>query len=993
LEFLLTELNKRALGGKLMNRRLQYAIVWMIFAATLVTCIEPRTCQAQLKSNLKSQQAWTLDEAMAQLRLYPKDVYLQYVAMQLANRQNRLAEIADQIDSMRGNEAWEDRSERLSSVDLFSTFSGALAVQESLQLDAMRVNTPPRPSIQALSPEEKKEMESSPEYKRAYEKEARELLAEWQKQRAALELRRKTVMPVARLIGPTVKSHPWAQMLKGQKPEISPLAHYVPEDFYFVEFRSLAKLLDAVDVSDLWGTHLYDQTFREARTHKAGERIKQQLALESNPLARPFYDLVVEEVAVAGSDLFLREGSDVTVLFRFKQPEIFTERMEAFLTNAEKARPDAKRAAGKYLDIDYVELATPDREINVFAAYPAPGLYVRSNSKVAFQRILESVQGRSANGKAIPRLGDSAEFAYIRTLMPRGAKEEDGFVYLSDPFIRKLVGPQLKLTERRRMICYNNLRMIGHASLLYRTEHGQTPQALASLTKSQCAPGTFGEGELACADGGKYSLTSDGAAGVCSRHGQANFMTPCIEIPVTQVNGEEADEYKTFVTQYNQYWRTFFDPIAIRIQATPQRFRLETIILPLIDNSIYSSLASMLGGEPEPLDSSPVPRRNIFSVAVRLNKDSLFAKPASKPGESQSQGLLKSVGISDETEKQLNVTELISRGVGNQFGFHVYDAHPTFDFNLPSFMGMMMGSFNGATSFASTEALIIFAVAALNAPVYISIPVQDAKVVDQFLERLDNFMTVNTRGSQGRGWFNTEQDFYKLPLGQNQTARVYGIQFGPIKLRVFWGRIGNTLYIASKPFILEDLAALDSAQANSSAQTNSSAQANSSVRAESPEAKAADEPQPSHAIARIRSQNWDQVLPDFRLGWAENNREACLSNLGLLSSVGRAFTAGAGADRAASTQSGEQMGQQIHDYADKLYAVHHFCPEDGHYVLSPDGKEIVCSVHGSALAPRQQSAPKDDSAQGKLLRDFAGLTTSLTFMKEGLHAVVVIDRK
>ena len=134
-------------------------------------------------------------------------------------------------------------------------------------------------------------------------------------------------------------------------------------------------------------------------------------------------------------------------------------------------------------------------------------------------------------------------------------------------------------------------------------------------------------------------------------------------------------------------------------------------------------------------------------------------------------------------------------------------------------------------------------------------------------------------------------------------------------------------------------------------------------------------------------------MPDFRLGWAENSREACLNNLGLLSSVGRAFAAEAGNGRAASTESGEQLGRQVQDYTDKLYAVHHFCPEDGHYVLSPDGKEILCSVHGSARAPRQQSAPNDDSAQGKLLRDFAGLTASLTFLKDGLHAVVVIDRK
>jgi hypothetical protein len=951
-----------------MNGRLQYAIAWIIFAAGLATCAGPIPCRAQLKSGVKSQQAWTLDEALSQLGLYPRDAYLQYVAMQLAGRQNRLAEVADQIGRMRG--ARDERDERRSGVDLFSIFSGALAVQESLQVEAMRGGGPPLAPASAMSPEEKKELDGMPELKRQYEREERERLAAWQRQRAALELRRRQVVTVASLAGPAVKSHPWAKMLAGKRPEISPLARCVPEDFYFMEFHSLAKLLDAIDISDLWGTHLFDQTFQEARTHEVGERVKRQLALESDPLARPFYDQVVEEVAVAGSDLFLREGSDVTMLFRFKQPELFRERMEALLSNAERARPDAKRAAGNYLGVEYVGLATPDRGVNVFAAYPAPGLYVRSNSEVALRRVLEAIQGKAADNKPAPRLGDSAEFAYIRTLMPRGAEEEDGFVYLSDPFIRKLVGPQIKIAERRRVVCYNNLRMMGHASLLYRTENGKAPDSLATLVSSQCAPKSFGEGALACPDGGKYSLSPDGAAGVCSRHGRANSLTPCIEIPVAQANGEEADDYKAFVTEYNQYWRTFFDPIAVRIQATPRRFRLETIILPLIDNSIYTALASGLGGEPEALDSGRVPGRNIFSLALRLNKESLLA---SKPGGWQWQDSLRSMGVSDEAEKHLNVTEFISKGLGNQLGFHVYDARPMFDFSLPRFLGMMTRSFNGVTSLGSMEALIGFAVAALNAPVYISMPVRDAQVVDQFLDRLDRLMAVNTRGSVGSGGLDLRQDFYKLPLAGDRVARAYGIQFASIKLRAFWARIGDTLYVASKPFILEDLAALQSAQAGP------------------PEANADDGPRPSHALARIRARNWNQTLPDFRLGWAENNREACLNNLGLMSSVGRAFAAGAGA--ASPAESGEKLGEQVHRYADMLYAVHHFCPDDGRYLLSSDGKEVVCSVHGSARAPRQEPAPNENSAQGKLLRDFAGLTATLTFLGDGLHAVVVIDRK
>ena len=204
--------------------------------------------------------------------------------------------------------------------------------------------------------------------------------------------------------------------------------------------------------------------------------------------------------------------------------------------------------------------------------------------------------------------------------MPRGAKEEDGFVYLSDPFIRRLVGPQVKLAERRRVLCYNHLRMIGHAALFHLTQHGKPPESLAELAKAHSAPGEFGKGRLACPDGGEYTLAPDGLTAVCSHHGHAHTLIPCCEIPLTEVTGDEAEEYKSFLAGYNQYWRTYFDPIAVRIQVRPTRYRIETIVLPLIDNSVYSVLAQATAGPPSPLDVLPIPKRNIFSVAVRFNK-------------------------------------------------------------------------------------------------------------------------------------------------------------------------------------------------------------------------------------------------------------------------------------------------------------------------------------------------------------------------------------
>jgi hypothetical protein len=1117
----------------------------------------PLAVQADDPAPAQSERAFTLDEALQQLRLYPKDTYLQYVALQLARRENRVEEIAGEVARLRGNEVWNQRAGRRDQVDLFNIFTGALAVQESLQLDTMRGDAQARPM--------------PPRRPGAGVPVQPEVLEAAQK---AQELRRRETVEVASLSGPTIKSHPWEQMLGSQKPDVGPLARKVPEDFFFAEFGSLPKLLDVLDSGELWSKHLFNQTAGDARSQQVGDRLKRQLAVETNPLVRPFYDLVVEEVAITGSDLFFNEGSDMTLLFRFKQPAVFKARMDGFLQAAEKADPKVKRSKGKSNGVEYVHLTNSDRTVHVYSAYPEANLHVRSNSLAALERVVAAIQGKGADGRPVRRLGDTSEFAYIRTLMPRGAKEEDGFLYLSDAFIRRLVGPSLKLTERRRVLCYNHLRMIGHASLMYRSEFGRLPDSLEALAKAECAPGVFGKEDLACPDGGEYTLSADGTMGVCSLHGHSHDLFPCVEHPVASVTGEEADEYNAFLTEYNQYWRTFFDPIGIRVKVSPERYRLETIVLPLIDNTVYSGLAMTLGGKAEPLDALPIPDRNIFTVNFRFDKDGLAEKAGLKepePGSKQEvaagnniahgrsllylrqiglafhnhhdvynyfpaqaicskdgkpllswrvallpfldqaalynefhldepwdsehnkklvdrippvyqtleakakkagkttylapvgkglmftgdkegvriadvtdgmsntililqadeehavswtkpqdlkvdpkkpaeglvdyaesgspvlfvdgstaslrkgiaeaplaalltrnegtpafpnppdvireqnqQNAFRMFGVGNEMFANLGGPRFLLQGIGNQVGLHVYDSPPTFDFNLPAFLGEALGSFNRPGMMGSSEGLLIsFLIASLNAPVYVSVPVQDAAIVDEFLDRLDGVFAAQARETMQPGWFRVQSDFYRIKTANVPDARCASLGFGPVKFRIFWARIGSGLYVASKPFILEDLASAAALPEKGST---------------------------GHAMFRVRSRNWNQVLPDFRLGWAENNRRACLDNLGPLSSVARAI-------------SGEDKSPDVCHCADRLHGAHFFCPEGGHYERTADGKGMTCSVHGSALAPRQAPAPAQDQSLGKLLSTFAGLEATLTFLEDGLHAVVTIERK
>jgi hypothetical protein len=970
------------------------------------------------------------------LRLYPRDPYLQFVALQLARREGKEEDTTKEIANLIGKRGWRGERE---TPDLFSIFTGAVAVQESLQLETMRslpkANQPAAkaesdrgewrtvtetctkkvpettcrmvqetvvrkdgtkytvtkpmyettykevqytverkvrvtPATETPAKEEPKAKENeeeqhvpffseSPPPKPADKAESPEPIPPPEPTSpAAAEATPQADtppakvyperLPVAELAGPDIKSHPWKKLLTGRTPDVDPLARCVPHDFYFVSFRSLSKLLDAAHLGDLWGRHLFTQATREAWTQPVIERAQRQLALSATRLPPAFLDSAVAEVAVTGSDLYVREGSDLTLLFRVKQPGIFRVTMDGFLVQSEKDRPDAHHETGEYLGVKYVHLATPDHAVHVFAADPTPDLHVRSNSRVAFERVLAAIQGKTADGTTVRRLGDTREFAYIRTLMPRDATEEDCFVYLSDPFIRKLVGPKLKITERRRVQCANHLQMIAHAALLFRTEHGRAPKSLDELREAGCCPAGFNE-ELNCSHGGCYALAEDGMSGVCTCHGRSHDLTPCAEIDLDEVSGEEADAYSVFLDNYAHYWRSYFDPIALRLQITPERYRLETIVLPLIDNSIYSALARVLGGQPEALDALPVPKRNIFSLMFRINKEELHKDANPKDGDAETKeddllgglgGLLDLVG---DDAKELDLRGLLKDGIGNQVGVHVYDHDTTFYLSLPGVLGL------GGGNVSLEGSGIGLMVGALNSPGYLAVPVSDAKVVDEFLDRLDTFLAKMARQMSGEGF---SQEVYRLRSSAVK-ARGYTIGYGPVKFRVFWARIGDGLYLATKPYILDDIAAAGAVEPG-------------------PEA---------HAMFRARPQNWDKVLGDYRLAWAENQRAGCIDNLGPLSSVGRALHA-----------SSDAGGWDTRHVAEQVYGVRFTCPEGGRYVWSPDGKTCSCSVHGSALEPRQGLTPSKHGLH-ELLRDFRGLTTTFTFLEDGLHAVLNVERK
>ena len=71
------------------------------------------------------------------------------------------------------------------------------------------------------------------------------------------------------------------------------------------------------------GTTIGNAFSVQSRDDRLKERIEEQLCLKNTALAKLFGPAVIQSVAITGSDPYLREGSDITLLFDAKNKGLF----------------------------------------------------------------------------------------------------------------------------------------------------------------------------------------------------------------------------------------------------------------------------------------------------------------------------------------------------------------------------------------------------------------------------------------------------------------------------------------------------------------------------------------------------------------------------------------------------------------------------------------------------------------------------------------------
>jgi hypothetical protein len=413
----------------------------------------------------------------------------------------------------------------------------------------------------------------------------------------------EAAVDVSALPGITVAAIDWQPLVKDLKPALDPLAALIPADQHALFFPSFQSLIELLGEAGAHGTPVLQLLEPRAEDARTRERYERQLALGLTDLGRLLGPAVVASVACTGSDPYLRVGSDIALFFEARAPEVLKGYVETRHAMALKADPAARRSQGEAEGLSYTAVVSPDRAVSSYLAV-AGGTVVVTNSLAQLRRVAEAARGKT------PVLGASDEYRFFRDRYPRGAAEETAFLILTDATIRRWCSPLWRIAGSRRT-------RLAAALADLEARH------LGDLVQGRVKEGPV-ESAFTVPGAGGFRLTRNGP--VSEAYGSLAFMTPIVELAITHVTQEEAAAYERFRQAYQDNWRLYFDPIAVRFTVRPDRLGLDVTVLPLIAGTEYREFVDLTrGAEIAPRAGDPHPEA-LLHVAMAFDAGSATAK-------------------------------------------------------------------------------------------------------------------------------------------------------------------------------------------------------------------------------------------------------------------------------------------------------------------------------------------------------------------------------
>jgi hypothetical protein len=368
--------------------------------------------------------------------------------------------------------------------------------------------------------------------------------------------RQKPSVPLDKLVPPRLSQHAWAEMSArlGAPPD-EPLARATPAEFYFVRAKDFGKLMELVDLVDDFGQPAADLLDGQTQSRGTLARYEAELGLSRSALTRTFGPAIVKELAVVGSDPYVHEGTDVTLLFRVKDARLFGAALAATLARHAAEHPGVTESTFVEGGVTVTVRRSADGRIRQHRA-TLGDLELVSNSAAAIRRVLATQAGKQ------PKLWDEPDF---RCMLARDATTpNDELVYLGDRFVASVVGPAQKIAQARRQLAFGELVTPGYAALGYGLLYGRSPAKTSELVQAKL----LDAGALKHGDGAAIDWEPGRAAR--SVWGTPALLEPLLERPaVTVVTEAERRGYEEFARGYEAEWSDRIDPVALRLHTEP----------------------------------------------------------------------------------------------------------------------------------------------------------------------------------------------------------------------------------------------------------------------------------------------------------------------------------------------------------------------------------------------------------------------------------------
>ena len=705
-------------------------------------------------------------------------------------------------------------------------------------------------------------------------------------------------------------------------PKRHEIARLTPANQYFLHFHDMKALFASLDLLTEWGDSLFRLYTVSAQDNRLQAKFEDQLCLRREPLTQLFADRAIRDLALTGSDPNLLEGTDLTVIFDLVEPELFHKEASAWLAESRQRHPELQSREFNYRGHKVTAHYTNDRVVSSFSVRHE-NYMVYSNSHRAIRRVIDAATGDA------PTLYDALDYRYTTSLLPPADDRQSGYFFASEAFIKEMIGASHKISQKRRLQCFNNLVMQNNASMFFRLEYGRSPQSLSELIEKRFVDPR----KTVCPHGGAYAFDSKHDTCTCSLHNRLRYLTPNTELSVLQVSKQEAAEYSRYQQRYMSFWNQLFDPIAVRIDTAPH-MKLELCVLPLANGSLYRNLREMVDRQPQPMASSRFARSAVVSWVVA-------------PGREKIATFLRAIpGVQEVVSEDPTLTDL--SWLGERLSLHMCDGETVLQLD-PSKLRPLEVPFIGRASTVQ-QALAGALIAGANLPVYASIDVEDRdkaqRLLDQFSKRL--FLRTGQIGP-----LDTKLDAYRMPDYKQHSIYVLTGRIYAVTMRLHASLVGDQLVFATRPEVLRQV--ID-AGAN----------------------EQAAEPREAHMLLRLNHRAIDRLRGSLELYWAEKSRVACHRNIVSIYNFHRLYDA---------------PMDQIHKLSEAKYGIRYYCPDHGEYSFDKEMNQVACSVHGNREASKQNPRLDRRSSFAQFFDSIDEVNVSLRFQDEALMTTVEILRQ